>query len=147
MQKQGLAASLVRLARDGQSAHTGEFTSQFTDSSPASGGASIPRLVEALREACSTPQQVLGAIGGLLPLLEVSPSRRIQALLLLNPSFDRPSYPGLANRVGRCKPYVHNVCTGKLSSGPLRKDVAAALCVRARDIWSPASHTSTLEQS
>jgi len=103
--------------------------------------------VAELVAACATPEQALGVIGELLPVLGVSPTRRIQALMLLNPSFDRPSYPGLANRVGRCKPYVHNVCTQKLPSDPLQNDVAAALCVRASDIWSPESHNPTVEQS
>lgn len=147
MPKQALAAPLFGPTNETPPAQGGDIASQPNDSSPHAGGASIPEPVVLPLTVCETPEMALAIIGHLLPVLGVSPTRRIQALMLLNPSFDRPSYPGLANRVGRCKPYVHNVCTQKLDSDPLQIDVAAALGVCVADIWPPDSHTPTVEQS
>ena len=120
---------------------------ETTDSIPAATAQSIPRLVEALLAECTAPAQVLRVIGALLPSLGVEPTRRCQALLLLNHSFDRPSYPGLANRVGRSRPFVQDVCSGKKPSGPLREDIARVLCVVPDNIWSPVPHDPKVEQS
>jgi hypothetical protein len=62
------------------------------------------------------------------------------ALMLLNPNIERPSYPGLANLIGRHRVYVHDVCTEKIYAPPTREAVAAALHVQPDQIWTPDPH-------
>lgn len=96
--------------------------------------------------ACATPESILGLIGTFLPLLDVSPSRKIQALMLLNPDMDRPSFRGLANRLGKNLQHLHYVVTGRRDSSALKALMADELCVRVPNIWPP-DHTPTVEQS
>ncbi|MCF8065014.1 MAG: hypothetical protein K9K36_07210 [Desulfarculaceae bacterium] len=85
-------------------------------------------------------------IGTLLPLLDVSPSRKIQALMLLNPDMERPSFRGLANLLGKNLQHLHYVVTGRRDSSALKSLMAGELCVRVPNIWTP-DHTPKVEQS
>jgi hypothetical protein len=80
-------------------------------------------------------------IGSLLPLLDVSPSRKVQALMLLNPNIDRPSFRGLANLLGKNLQHLHYVVTGRRDSGALKNLVAGELCVTAESIWPPSQES------
>ncbi|MCF8124488.1 MAG: hypothetical protein K9K34_18960 [Desulfarculaceae bacterium] len=77
----------------------------------------------------------------MLPLLEVSPSRKVQALMLLNPNMDRPSFRGLANRLGKNLQHLHYVVTGRRDSGALKLLMAGELCVRVESIWTPSQES------
>ena len=97
--------------------------------------------------ACATPESILGLIGSVLPLLDVSPSRKVQALMLLNPSMDRPSFRGLANLLGKNLQHLHYVVTGRRDSSVLKELVAGELGVSVSNIWPAGHHPTTVEQS
>jgi len=97
--------------------------------------------------ACATPESILGLIGSVLPLLDVSPSRKVQALMLLNPSMNRPSFRGLANLLGKNLQHLHYVVTGRRDSSALKELVAGELGVSVQSIWPPVAHDPKVEQS
>lgn len=107
---------------------------------PASKALEIPKDPHDV-SACSTPESILSMIGALLPLLDVSPSRKVQALMLLNPNMDRPSFRGLANLLGKNLQHLHYVVTGRRDSSALKLLMAGELCVTVESIWPPSQES------